>query len=160
MVNQIDTLLDSLAGCLCAKIAEDETLPEPCFCGVVAGDHVIPSFSICSDKNGMAWVRLINAYPSDGVGVQNLKPGNCGSGLGIEVEIGIMREMPYGSDGGEPPTPEEFLAASSMQTADMLAMIRAVSCCDVIEDYILSNYRPHGPRGLSIGGSFNLMLLV
>jgi len=157
--NRIDILLESLATCLCAQIAEDGS-PEPCFCGVMAGDHIIPSFSICQEKNGMAWVRLTSAYPASGVGIQNQTAKNCGSELGIEVEIGIMREMPYGSDTGEPPTPEEFLAASRLQTADMFSMIRAVNCCDAIEDYILSTYTPHGPRGLSIGGTFTVMLLT
>jgi hypothetical protein len=162
MSNRVHELMVSLAACLCEQAAEDGS-PEMCFCGVLPGDTVVADYvgEGCSDSVcGMAWVRLITAYPASGVGVVNENIGNCGSQLGIEIEIGMLRCFPAPEDDGEPPAKEEMLAASAQQTDDMFTMLKAISCCDSLssKDYVLSAYTPAGPMGLVYGGTFTVML--
>lgn len=157
--NRISVLLSDLATCLCAQIIEDE-LPPTCFCGVVPGDEVAMDYAgDCDDACGMAWVRLVNAYPSTSIGSPIERPGNCAVGIGVEVVLGIARCIPLG-DNGEPPDPTDLAAASVLQQADMMAMWRAVSCCRSSKDWAIGNYTPFGPQGGLVGGILSLAILV
>lgn len=159
-MNLQDTL-EALATCLCAQIQTDGS-PTPCFCGVVPGDGVALSYmGNCDDRDGIAWVRLNTIYPASGVGSQNTRPGNCGSEIGADIELGIMRTYPIGAN-GEPPDEPELLAISHQQTIDALTMIRAVSCCSAIRknDTILGAYTPAGPLGGAVGGAFLINIVV
>lgn len=153
----------SLATCLCATLAE-EGAPQPCFCGVLPGEIAVADYATgCDDasKDGMAWVRLTTAYPAKGVGRVSEDVGNCGTELGVEFEMGILRCFPVPDD-GEAPSPEEMLAAAEQQHHDLLIMRKALFCCDALPNnsYILSAYRPSGPLGGVYGGSFGIMLVI
>jgi hypothetical protein len=155
-------LLTDLAGCLCEQIREDG-LQEPCFCGVMPGERVAFDYvGNCEDQDGMAWTRLITAYPAAGVGRVNQTVNNCNSTLGIEVEIGLLRSAPTMEAEGEPPSEGSQLETTALQIADMLAMARAVQCCfgNKDYDYILSQYRPFGPMGFAVGGTYSLMVAL
>lgn len=152
-------ILDDLATCLCAQILTDG-LPPVCTCGVMPGAEVALDYAgDCDDTCGMAWVRLASSYPSVTIGQPSERPGNCSSGIGIEVEIGIMRCIDLG-DGVTPPDPAEMAAAATLQYADMLAMWRAVACCRTSKDWILGTYVPYGPQGGILGGILPLGILV
>ena len=152
-------MLLSLAGCLCAQIEADGS-PQPCFCGVVPGEAAVAQYAgDCDTRDGMAWVRLTTGYPSVSVGQIDQRVGNCKSGTGFDVEVGILRAFPVEE---EAPTDAELLAAFDQQMKDMLTMRRAIECCDAIssKDFILGSYRPSGPLGGLVGGIWNVMLAV
>lgn len=159
-MNRVSVLLAALAGCLCEQIRADN-LPEPCFCGVMPGERVAVDYvGMCEEKDGMAWTRLALAYPAARVGVADQSLRNCSGGLGVEIEIGIMRSAPTMTEDGEPPDAASQLLTTDIQMDDMLAMMKAVSCCEELQayDYILSQYRPQGPTGYAVGGLFTVMV--
>lgn len=163
--NLVFTRLSALATCLCAQITDPVNgVPDVCFCGIVPGEQATALYADgdCADRCGMAWVRLVSLYPSVSIGVLDPTPGNCGSSIGVDVELGIMRCISVGDERGNPPTPDELLAATQLQIADSLVMQRAVLCCDAIppSEVILSNYTPLGPAGGLVGGMWTLSMGV
>lgn len=162
MSDPVFDVLTELASCLCEQIRKDG-LPEPCFCGVMPGQLVAYDYvGACEEQNGMAWTRLSTGYPAAGVGRPDVNVRNCSSGVGIEIELGMLRRAPTLQEGGEPPTEAMQLESVKTQTGDMLAMWRAVNCCfgDKGNDYILSTYRPFGPQGFAVGGTFMVMVAL
>jgi len=152
-------ILDDLATCLCAQILTDG-LPPVCACGVMPGSEVALDYAgDCEDACGMAWVRLTSSYPSVSIGQPTARPGNCSAAIGIEVELGIMRCIDLG-DGTVAPDLAEMTAAAVLQYADMLAMWRAIACCQTSKDWVLGTYIPHGPQGGILGGIMPLAMLV
>lgn len=159
-MERITTLLTDLATCLCAQILSDD-LPPVCFCGVVPGEQVALDYSgDCEDACGMAWVRLVMSYPSTVIGVPSVTPGNCGLGIGVDVEMGIVRCISVGGVDGQPPSPAELAAAAVLQQADLMAMWRAVSCCRNSNDWMIGVYTPFGPEGGLVGGTLTLSILM
>lgn len=104
---------------------------------------------------GVVWVRLISAYPSESIGQQSQRVGNCGTGTGFDLEVGIMRLVTIEENA---PDPAESLAQVEQQLKDMVTMRRAITCCDAIQgnDYILGQYVPSGPLGGALGGSWTV----
>jgi hypothetical protein len=157
--NPVADLLEAIAACLCAQITVDER-PPVCFCGVIPGDRVVQNYgkSCEDDKNGAAWVRLADMYPSEGIGEQSISVKNCGSALGLEIEVGMMRQMDAPDREGYPPTDAELLAAANLTSGDAITMRRAISCCPALADksYILGNWAPGGPMGVLIGGMWRI----
>lgn len=159
-MEKITALLTDLATCLCSQLLDD-ALPPVCFCGIVPGSTVALDYSgNCDDKCGMAWVRMSAAYPSAQIGIPSVTPGNCTIGIGVDVELGVVRCITPGGDNGEPPEPAELAAASVLQQADMMAMWRAVACCRTSKDWAIGQYVPYGPEGGLVGGALNIAVLV
>jgi hypothetical protein len=156
--NRIQDILDNLAICLCSQLLDDN-LPEVCFCGIMPGEDVPVDPGDCAGGCGQAWVRLATAYPSVAIGQPAQAPGNCTMGIGIEIEMGVVRCFDVG-DGQTPPEPQELARAGRLQVADMLAMWRAVACCNSAKDFILGQYIPIGPQGGVVGGTLPLAILV
>jgi hypothetical protein len=155
----VTAILAELAGCLCNQITTDGADPV-CFCGVVAGDSVAVDYTTeCDDACGMAWVRLVTAVPANGFGIQNTNAGNCGSALGIDIEMGMARCFPV-PDGGEPPEVSAHLAVTAQVNADMMVMRRAIACCPGSRDWVIDGYTPFGPQGGAVGGFWNLSLMI
>lgn len=161
MSNFVSDRLIAVAACLCQQI-RDDGLPEPDWCGVLPGEAPFPVY-LGEDCSTQAWVRLGTAYPSDGFAgdQQQQQPGNCTSGLGIDVEIGILRCFPMPEDGAGP-SESEIADAFDLQTSDMLTMWRAVNCCTDLpnSEFILTGYTPIGPQGGLIGGSWGIRLVM
>lgn len=158
--NNVTRLLTDLAGCLCSELAESKPL---CFCGVLPGSRVAYDYvGMCEEKDGMAWTRLGTSYPSTGVGRIDTNLRNCGSGLGFDIEMGVLRSAPTMKEGGEPPDEGDQLSSVDLQISDMLAMYRAVACClgPKNYDFILSQYRPFGPEGFAVGGTLTVMVTL
>lgn len=153
--------LAELATCLCSELTKDGS-PGLCFCGLVPGDAAGDQYAGDCEQNGMAWVRLVTAYPATGVAVPSETPGNCNDGLGFEIEVGAMRCISAGEDDGSPPSAEELLAATDLQIRDMMAMRRAILCCDALnpKDLLLNSYGPIGPAGILVGGVWTLSVML
>ena len=155
----VGQVLENLATCLCAQI-EIDGLPPTCFCGTMPGAEVPLDYAgDCDDVCGMAWVRMIASYPSTSVGAAAERPGNCAMGIGVDIEVGIVRCLDVG-EGGEPPTPESMAEATRLQAADMMAMWRAVACCHGSKDWMMGQYQPYGPEGALVGGMFQVAVVI
>jgi hypothetical protein len=146
----VSKVLVDLAACLCQKAGGSL-----CFCGVLPGQTVVDMSGTECDPAGQGWVRLINAYPSERVGVPSQTVNNLGLALGFGVEVGIMRHFPISS---EPLTDEEILDASLTQIGDMEVIRSAILCCDSLnpKDFILNTYTPIGPAGGLVGGQWTI----
>lgn len=156
-------MMVELIACLCNEIAAAE-LPVPCQCGLMPGpDAVLDYCGECDGSNcgGQAWVRLAGAYPSSLFPSIDEINATCQSPLAFQIEIGIARCISVGEataiGGYTPPSLEEQIDAVRIQTADMSAMRRAISCCltEKYEDltYSLGAYTPLAGGGCN-GGSW------
>lgn len=164
MSNPITDRLTALATCLCAAIEDPNSgVPKVCFCGIIPGNAIPVEYTgDCGDTCGAAWVRLVSAYPSNTVGVLHTQPTVCDAGMGIDVEVGILRCISVGDAQGNPPEPAELLAAAELAMNDALLMWKAVLCCDAYtgHDVILGQYQPFGPEGGLTGGAFTMSMGV
>lgn len=150
--------LMELTTCLCAEVA-NAGLPELCFCGLVPGDTVAWDY-IGDTGQGMAWVRLMNIYPSAAFpAVDSTLRSSCASPLAAQVEMGILRCAPSPDSDGTPPSMAAQWEATRLQLADMAAMYAAVRCCyDRQENMVLGQYNPAGPEGGVVGGTWQVWL--
>lgn len=154
------TVLEELATCMCAQFIA-AGLPPHCFCGVVPGQEAAYDYAgDCDIACGMAWVRLITSYPSVIVATPYDQPNNCGAMLGIEVEMGSVRCVPGLDNSGNPPAPADLLASAQLQSADMMAMRRAIACCSGSRDFLVGSYQPIGPEGGLVGGFWSIAIQV
>lgn len=155
-------VLETLVTCLCAQIIADGS-PEPCFCGLMPGETALGDYTSCDDRDGMAWVRLITAYPSTSLGAASTSPNNCSVMLGADIEVGVLRNLPVGGRDGSPPTQDEMNAATAQIVLDAESARRAILCCndslDVI-DIMLGSWTPAGPQGGLGGGSWTCAIQV
>lgn len=163
--NRVFALLTELASCLCAQIDDPGNgLTGVCFCGIMPGDQVPFDYvGDCTETMcGMATVRLTQTYPAAAVGQPYIQPGNCGSQLGVDIQLGIWRCAPMPDANGELPSSGDMLSATQDQIADMFALIMAVQCCLSLSplDYILGAYLPQGPMGGVVGGSVTLQTVI
>lgn len=159
MPNLIWQAVEDLTTCLCAQLLTDN-LPPVCVCGTLPGVEVALLYTgDCDVACGQAWVRLAGAYPSVTIGQPSTRPGNCNSGIGADIELGIARCIDVG-DADTPPSPQVLAAAAQLQMDDMLAMWRAVACCRQSKDWIVNAYTPFGPEGGLVGGSLLVQVLV
>lgn len=147
-------LLVDLAACLCEENTECGS-PSLCFCGVLPAGQMVDMSGVDCDPAGQGWARLTSAYPSATVGQPNTRVGNCGTGLGLTVEVGIARHFPITAEVMED---EDVLEGAFQQIKDMEAARKAISCCPSLgsQDYILGSYTPIGPGGLLLGGAWTL----
>lgn len=149
-------VLTELAACLCAQVQTDNPdLGDPCFCGVMPGQAALLDYTRDCSDGGVAWVRMVQGYPSTTVGQADQRLGNCGTGWGYDVEVGIVRSVAIEV---EAPDEAESLATAEQQYKDMNTMRKAISCCSGLRssDYILGPYTPYGPNGGVVGGSWTL----
>ena len=155
-------ILTELAACLGAQILEDE-LTEPCFLGVLPGSSIAADFlpeCMGEDSNdGMAWTRLISAYPAFAPGITVERPEESHiAGLGLDIEVGILRSIPLAQEGIDV---ETALEATRVQLDDMKCIQKAIRCCPSLQgrgDYLLNLYQPVGPLGGVVGGAFTVMV--
>lgn len=160
----LDELLCDLAACVCAQLTPDGADgPDLCFCGVAPGAQFAHDYTWeCDQACGSAWVRVMTAYPTTGTGIPvDPTTGGCGTLLGVDIEVGVVRCLEAGPD-GEPPSAEAMMNAARRQWSDMLAVRTAIRCCSALDpkDYILNSYQPIGPAGLLVGGTWTLSLAI
>lgn len=144
--------LAEAAACLCAAIT-DSGFEQVCFCGVVPGSLVAYDFingGDCTDRDGMAWVRLVTQYPSQSYPTPLTSPSPCAVEVVFVAEMGLIRSFPVSE---EPPDEATYKAHAERQIAEAALMRRAVLCC-YRSRAILSNYTPIGPTGGAIGGTW------
>lgn len=151
-------LLVDLAACIQTTFTEDGR-PGVCFNGVVPGDGMAADWAgDCGDGPcGMTWVRPALIYPSSTIGVQDQNPGNCGAGLGLDIEVGVLRCTNVFVEDAEIEQAES-LETSLTLMADMLSLRKAIMCCTALptKEIILGAWQPMGPLGLMVGGAWTV----
>lgn len=146
--------LEQLATCLCEELIRSG-LPKTCFCGLVAGD---PAFDLTDSDEGIAWVRLVQVFPSTTFPQPASGTLTCSANLVAEVEVGVMRCFPA-AKAAEFPTEMQQWDQAMLQQADMAAMYRAIQCCyRKFEEFAIGAYVPSGPEGGWVGGSWQVFL--
>jgi hypothetical protein len=162
-MSAVSDLLTSIAACLCAELTPDgQDGPDLCFCGVVAGEGVVADIGFeCDDRCGMAWVRLVTAYPAIQIGQFDQSGNTCGAFLGLDVEVGVLRCVEV-AEGTDVPDPEDLIAQAVQQNDDMVLIRKAIACCTALDnvDYMLGTYTPIGPEGALGGGAWTLSVLL
>lgn len=145
--------LRAILGCLLAQL-ESEDRAVGCAKLVLPGQG---PFRINMEDEGQAWVRLVTTRPVTGVGQADQQPGNCGSVLGMTIEVGVMRCFPHTDNGAELDV-DEVDEAAMVQLMDMESIYQAILCCDQLpkRDIILGEYTPLGPVGPDVGGFWTL----
>lgn len=147
--------LTRLAACLCTELSIAD-LPETCFCGVLPGDTA--ALDYVTDKAGMGWVRLDNAFPASSFPTQTVV-NTCTAPLAFQIEVGTAFCAPTFSDArGNPPSVAVMLDTARIQMAAMAAARRAIVCCPGIaaRDLVLGSYQPFGPDGAVVGGTWQV----
>lgn len=157
MAHTIQTILAALTACLCEGL-EERGRPT-CFCGMIPTDPLGTLDVLgCNDSddcdgNGSAYVRLVRTFNSTTLPEIDLS-GNC-TKRAIELEVGIMRCIPFITENGSQPTVEEHAASTELILSDMEAMRSIISCClaDMKLKYVLGEYAVF-PSELGFGGGY------
>lgn len=146
--------LASLTSCLCQEIVASG-LPEVYICTPLPGEQIAAEY--VSEDAGMAWTRLVSAFPSTTFPAQALV--GCFAPLAFEVELGVLYCAPEPGADGSPPDMAAQFDATRLQVAAMAAMRRALLCCFPTgnsKDLILGPYAPIGPDGGVVGGTWTV----
>jgi hypothetical protein len=155
----IGEILADLSGCIETTFTADGR-PGVCFNGIVPGDGMAADWAgDCGDGPcGMTWVRAGLVYPSATIGVQDQTAGNCGTGLGVDIEVGVLRCTHVGLPDNPEVEEGEALEVSLTLIDDMLSLRRAIICCSALpaKEYILGAWNPMGPLGGLTGGAWTV----
>lgn len=159
--------LVELSACLCTEMQNLDG-PELCYCGPMAGplvlDHCGGDSCDGSGCGGQAWVRFVDAFPSNIFPAQDNTLTNCKSPLAYTLEVGVARCAPMGESGVNgytPPSLNDQLEAARLQLADMAAMRRAIQCCfgKGDRDYVMLAYdQTQVNGGGCLGGTFTVVV--
>lgn len=103
--------------------------PKRCYTGFMIGDQAGPLGIAANCKSGVAWVRPVNAYPSD-IFPQPAEAAGCGKPLAMVVEIGVARYAPRAEGRDMQPDPQDMFNAARLYMSDLAAMNRAICCVD------------------------------
>lgn len=142
----------SLTGALAQEITASN-LPELCFLSPLPGSQVAADYCV----DGMGWARVVNVTEESDEAAGSTR--KCGLPRVATIEVGILRCAPVGSDSGEPPTADQWLATAELTTADQAAVHRAITCHDHgWGDFALANWTPAGPAGGCVGGAWSVQV--
>lgn len=158
-------LLQGLIDCLKEELRESELDEDICIITPMPGSEVAFDYSC----GGMAWVQLVNAFPSNNFPAPfdpSLGP-NIGVSIVFQMQVGMLRGIPGIDENGSLPDAEDFLLATEYQMAEMSAMHRAIACCLAKTEwpagrelvYAITDYIPTGPDGGVVGGSWNFVAM-
>jgi hypothetical protein len=147
-----------LLGCLCDEL-ESTLGGAVCWCGLWQGDPVPWDYCDGCDGGlcGMAYARLITAYPYDSFPTIALDQ-TCRKPLAYQIEVGVMRCFPIMDDDGSLPMPGVVSDAVLSAYDDMEAMRRALLCCGQTGVEVwLGEYLPANEGGCA-GGAFTAFI--
>lgn len=158
--DRIIQLLEALTTCLCGEIvdAAPDEAPIPCLCSPLPG--AFPGQAYQGGGEDMAWVRLVNYFPSNTPGVQSNLPYKSAVGRSMLIEVGILRCVEWPADSMF--SAEELQPIWEQQMRDLGIMERAIACCTgrTWDDgqFVEGNYVPIGPDANVVGGAISLAL--
>lgn len=163
MTDLVADLMGEALACLAAAVADLDDPPEQ-VC-LRPGDQVSLLASLNDDEccTGLAWVRLVNTYPSTEFPDQDVTFSRCPPPQwAVVLEMGIARCAPT-ADATDIPSCEEWTAATAAQLADRAAMIRAVCCLEQVDTdrmVLRGLYTPQAVEGGCLSGTLQVTVAV
>lgn len=152
----------ALLGCLAAAAA-DLTDP-PNVIGLRYGQEVVFDLAQNADLccEGFAWVRMGSATPGYGDDETSASARCNVMTWGLELEMGIVRCAPMGTD--EEIVSEVEHAATAVALAEDFMALRKAICCfgDLVPGYefTVGTWSPAGPLGGCVGSSITLTVQI
>lgn len=163
MVDQgVYVLASNLLDRLLVEIAETRA-GAACF-GVVHPGNMTPAYGwcACDPGEGMAWVRVVNMYPTASFPAPFNTVRNPSSQIqtAVVLEMGVDRCYWNTEDNGMPP-PAALDSLARDAIDDSAAMLRAVWCFTPKDaDRIPGPWMPRGPLGGIHGGTMTVTVLA
>lgn len=158
----INEYLMDLSECVCQAL-EDLGAGATCWCGVYPGENVEWNYcgsDECDDACGMAYVRLVRAFPSVSFPIEDVAAA-CKGPLAYELEVGVLRCFPGVDENGELPEAEIVTEAALLMNDDQRALRIAMMCCESpVSETALSEWNPVGPSGVCHGGFWKLYVAL
>lgn len=146
-------MINNLAGTITSfvqgALAKLEWVPERVI-------HVAPGESVAWDDccGGQLWGRLVSFEPS-----QATQGKRCFIPHFIaRIEMGLIRCASTVDDAGNPPPVSAIEGEGLAGLADMLRMAEAITCNPAFRS--LGEFRPRGPQGGCVGGTWEFTILV
>lgn len=130
-----------------------------------------PAHDECCD--GMAYIRLVEAFPTAGAGGNNPFPTRdnlqrgpgCGVNLlSLHLALGVIRCAHTVNSDGTPPTQNEINFDASLVLADMGTVLDVIVC--VVKEHpkvmksVVGAWSPQGPSGGCVGGEWSFWVAV
>lgn len=157
--NRVLPVLTRLMGCIEQKIAEAGI--ETCFSGIVSGSM---ADATAVDDKPMVWLRMGEVTPVVAEGRPSVM--SCGIEMEVNVEVGFFTCYPVDPEGA-PLSVEENLCITMIVNAAMMALHRAINCCDWLAApgrnkvvYDVTGWTPAGPQGGIVGGAWAVQIRV
>lgn len=152
-----DTLV-AVRNCLCDALSTSSV--PPAICCITAGRPVI--VECCQ---GIAWVRMVNAYPTTAFPSQDRTPSNCvPPAWALVVEVGVARCVPQPCGELSPACCETELDVAMLLLEDFAAIRRMVTCClppEIRPDEIVAGaWTVTDPEAGCVSGSMQLTIRV
>lgn len=154
----VEDILALLQACWCERLATSLG-GAPAQCCVSVGP---PAFIECC--GGIAWVRLVSAYPTTSFPSHTNQPQNCQLDTwAIVVEVGVTRCAPEPCDDGSNICCTANAAASDILNSDFKAM-RGLFSCGCLnmnpKDIVVGSWSVYGPDGGCVGSRMTATLLT
>lgn len=121
-------VISRLSDCLCTELAAAKG-PGLCYCGMWVGAQPPPLGLTDGCNDGVAWVRLVTAYPSAVFPQPDDGLTTCVTPIAYEVEIGVARPAPRAEGRAMFPDKQALFDAQRLYASDMRAARRALLCC-------------------------------
>lgn len=149
----------ALAGCVENKLKESGIAT--CWGGIVTGDGV--DLSEIGESGAMWWVNIAAVAVGNTDGSRSGKP-SCKPTWFVTATVGYATCYPI-NDNGEALEPKQQLDLSNLVNAAMMALHRAVSCCDWKDSYgvgevVVLSWTPQGPMGGVLGGQWTVQVQI
>lgn len=145
-------LAQLLLSCLQEALTTDHPNP-PLHFSLRIGEEIAQDMSQYNDLccEGLAYVKIVNTYPSDNFPEPNDTYIPCGANQwAVDLELGVLRCAPVG-DIEYVPTDAEWTATAEQVAHDQAALRQAVACFrDALEPgtpWIPRNGAPISPQG-------------
>lgn len=151
--------LVALAGCVETKLKEAKIVT--CYGGITSGDGV--DLSEIGDSGAMWWINVGNVTVGNADGTRSSKP-SCRPTWYVNALVGYATCYPVNEDGTAMDEKQQ-LTLSSLVNAAMMALYRAVACCDWQGDYgvgevVVTTWTPQGPMGGVLGGQWSVQIQI
>ena len=157
---RISPWLSAIVGCVETTFTDAEI--DLLWLSEVSGNGVDASPILVGERGSMAWVRLGAVTPATAAQGQGTR---CSTRLLVTVEAGFLTCYPVPDDGSCVEPAEQALLSATVNAA-MLALLKAIICCDwhvgatAKPDVNLIGWTPNGPQGAVIGGVWTFQFEV
>lgn len=148
---------DEILSCVCEALSLESVCGCPCRIYVSAGP---PAWDDCCEGQLTAWIE--NIFYHENFPARQTTPAICGSMLGGDLVIQLLRCAPTVADDGSPPPGPVLDESARLLYQDMYIALNAATCCLAEarrhREYLIRDTRVIGPQGGCVG--FELRLTI